>query len=99
MQISKNGMVSFGKDDNNTNSQPFIAAYWANISTVDIYHTEITYDELNVYKQQRFKESKRKIMDLLNLGFGCSLKGFNLTHILLITWSSAFKIEMGVSYF
>ena len=96
-------MVSFEIVDNdmafsNSFNQPKIAAFWANISKVDIFYKEITCNQSNAFERQRFLESKRKIMDLLKLGFGCSLKSFDLTHILLITWQNASKTTMRVSY-
>ena len=81
-------MVSFETNITSSNStnKPSIAAFWANIKNVTIYYTEMTCSESDMYERQQFLESKGKIMDLLNLGFGCSLNGFNPTHILLITW-------------
>ena len=34
----------------------------------------------------RFYESKAHVLNLLRGGFGGSLEGFDLTHILVVTW-------------
>ena len=106
VQPSKNGLVSFehfvddGAPRNLSNpiNPPLIAGFWADVSNVTIHYKEMTQNERGC-KRLRFIESKKMVMDLLHLGYGCSLRSFNPTHILLVTWYNASKTEQRVSYF
>ena len=103
-QPSKNGLVSFedvvddaAPRDLSSKSNPLlIAGFWADISNVTIFYTELTQNDEDS-KRLRFNESKKKVKNLLSRGFGCTLKSFDPTHILLITWCNASKTVERVS--
>ena len=100
MQISENGVISFGQQfpdpfpsdlpltsDSNTSSSPaLIAGFWGDVD-VQKNGGAIFYAEIDA-DNRRFGCSNARVLNLLREGYGGSLEDFEPTHIFQSTWES-----------
>ena len=63
---------------------PYVAGFVGAIHTP----SNISYVMLSEKNGDVFYESKADILNLLREGFGGSMAGFNMTHLLAVTWES-----------
>ena len=109
MQISENGVVSFREafpdafprqlplpTGLETPTPALIAGFWGYIN-VRKNGGAIFFIEMDSSNENRFGESKARVLNHLRNGFGNTMEDFDPTHIFLVTWEAVHQNDPGIA--